>query len=204
MTLLNAFYILSSAFFILLIIAVNIGKKTKKKEDALKEILLEDNSLDIKKINNFDSILPGLMKENYKSFEIKLKALISESIEDLNKKNIFLEKNKLLIEKINNFDSLLPGLLKEKYESFEKQMNIMLSKASMIEKHGLEIFNKLTNQEYFIGMTIEQLTDFKGKPTKIDTEITKTKTKKIYIYGNKSSGDVFVFENETLASFKDR
>jgi hypothetical protein len=43
-----------------------------------------------------------------------------------------------------------------------------------------------------------------GEPDKIEIEELKTKTKKIFIYGNKTSGDVLVFENGKLARFKDR
>ena len=56
----------------------------------------------------------------------------------------------------------------------------------------------MLNHEYWIGMTEEQLIDAKGQPDKIDLEQLKTKTKKIYIYGNKSSGDVFNFVDGVL------
>lgn len=74
----------------------------------------------------------------------------------------------------------------------------------LIDKYGEEIADRLVKHDYFLGMTEEQLLDCKGQPTKIEREEMKTKTKIIYIYGNKSSGDVFVFVNGVLERFKDR
>lgn len=72
-------------------------------------------------------------------------------------------------------------------------------------KYDEEKANKLYNQEFYIGMTKEELIDSKNsQPDKIEIEKLKTKTKEIWIYGNKSSGDIFIFENELLARFKDR
>lgn len=75
-------------------------------------------------------------------------------------------------------------------------------------KYGLVLskteLNMLLGGKYFLNMTEEMLVDAVGKPNKIETEVLKTKTKKTYIYGNKSSGDVLVFENGRLVRFKDR
>jgi hypothetical protein len=77
-------------------------------------------------------------------------------------------------------------------------------KLMLIEKYGEEIGLKLLYNEYWIGMTEEQIIDAKGKPTKVDTEVLKTKTKKTLVYGNKSSGDYFVLENGIVVKFMDR
>jgi hypothetical protein len=74
----------------------------------------------------------------------------------------------------------------------------------LINKYGYDVAEKLVKHEYFIGMTEEQLIDCKGKPNKIDTETLKTKTKATYIYGNKASGDYFVFENGIAIKIVDR
>lgn len=52
-------------------------------------------------------------------------------------------------------------------------------------------------------MTEEQLIDCKGEPTKIELDQLKTKTKRVFIYGNKISGDVFNFVDGVLERFKD-
>lgn len=78
-------------------------------------------------------------------------------------------------------------------------------KNSLIKKYGEEKGMKLFNEQYFLGMTKEELLDSKEyEPDKIETEVLKTKTKETWIYGNKSSGDVFVFENDILTKIKDR
>lgn len=75
----------------------------------------------------------------------------------------------------------------------------------LINRYGDELGAKLFNEQFFIGMTKQQLLDSKGKqPDKIEKEELKTKTKETWIYGNKSSGDVFIFENELLTKYKDR
>jgi hypothetical protein len=71
-------------------------------------------------------------------------------------------------------------------------------------KYGVENAEKLFYHKYFIGMTEEQLIDAKGNPSKIEEEILKTKTKKTYIYGAKSSGDYFVFEDGKAVKIVDR
>jgi uncharacterized surface anchored protein len=75
---------------------------------------------------------------------------------------------------------------------------------TFISKYGAEKGVKLYHKQFFLGMTKEELIDSIGDPNKIETEVMKTKTKEIWIYGNKSSGDVFVFEDGHLARFKDR
>jgi hypothetical protein len=74
----------------------------------------------------------------------------------------------------------------------------------LITKYGQEKGNKIYNKEFFLGMTEEELIDSVGVADKVEEEVMKTKTKITWIYGNKSSGDVFVFENGMLARFKDR
>lgn len=95
-----------------------------------------------------------------------------------------------------------------KKKEAERQEAIRVAKekyrADLIAKYGEAIGIKLYKGEYFLDMTPEQLIDSKGRPTDIQKEVMKTKTKVTYIYGNKSSGDVFIFENDLLVRFKDR
>jgi hypothetical protein len=61
------------------------------------------------------------------------------------------------------------------------------------------------NEELWLGMTEEHMKDMKGEPTKTEKETLRDgsiQTK--HIYGNKISGDVLIFENDKLVSFKDR
>jgi len=65
--------------------------------------------------------------------------------------------------------------------------------------------DKILNGVYFIGMTEEMAIDSQRRqPDKVEFEVLKTKTKKVFVYGNKSSGDVLTFENGILTRFKDR
>ena len=75
---------------------------------------------------------------------------------------------------------------------------------TLFNKYGSEIGPKLYKGEVWLGMTEEELKDAKGEPTKVEVEQLVTKTKKIFIYGNKSSGDIFTFENGTMTKLLDR
>jgi hypothetical protein len=98
-------------------------------------------------------------------------------------------------------------IIDQNYKILKNIENQLLSEKrrfDLIDKYGEIEGQKIYNNEYFIGMTEEQLIDSKGNPTKIETEVFKKSTKKIYIYGNKSSGDVFNFIDGKLERFKDR
>ena len=83
-------------------------------------------------------------------------------------------------------------------EKLEARQNELTS------KYGKDVMVRLMRQESWIGMSKEQLVDSRGEPTKIETEILKTKTKETLIYGNKSSGDYFVVENGLVSKIVDR
>lgn len=97
-------------------------------------------------------------------------------------------------------DERLAKLKAERLEEERKEREKML-----IEKYGEEKAKTFIAGKVYIGMTMEEFMDSVNKePTKIETEVLKTKTKVLLIYGYKSSGDVFVFVNDKLESFKDR
>ena len=79
-----------------------------------------------------------------------------------------------------------------------------IHKTKLVDKYGEEKGSQIFNNQYYIGMTKEELKDGRGEPTKIELERLKTKTKELWIYGNKNSGDVFIFENDLLVKFIDR
>lgn len=77
--------------------------------------------------------------------------------------------------------------------------------AKLTQKYGPDIARKLINENYFIGMTMEQLLDSKERqPDSVETQQLKTKTKEIWVYGSKSSGDWFVFEDGKAVKITDR
>lgn len=61
------------------------------------------------------------------------------------------------------------------------------------------------NEELWLGMNEEHMRDMKGEPDATEKETLRNgKLKTTHIYGNKRSGDVLVFEDGVLVSFKDR
>lgn len=90
-------------------------------------------------------------------------------------------------------------------DAAERAERIEKRRLALIREYGEEIGMKLFNQQFFIGMTKDQVEHSKGyPPDKKEREELKTKTKDTWIYGNKSSGDVFIFENDVLTKYKDR
>jgi hypothetical protein len=122
--------------------------------------------------------------DKYKDFGFKL-----------NKKLEFDPNGESIIDIINSKDSLY-----DFYDIVQK----LKRPVNLLTKYGTDIGNKLIKHEYFLGMSTEQLIDCKGEPTKIEKEELRTKVNEIYIYGNKSSGDVFTFVDNQLQRFKDR
>lgn len=86
----------------------------------------------------------------------------------------------------------------------EEERSLNEWRGSLIAKYGAEDAVRIMNHEYWIGMTEEHLRECKGGPHKIERDVLKTKTKTTWIYGNKTSGDYFVFEDGKLVRFKDR
>jgi hypothetical protein len=94
------------------------------------------------------------------------------------------------------------------YTKVYKTIQNEIKKESLTSKFKDELSEEdlllLIEGKYFIGMTENMLLDSIGQPDRLEEEVLKTKTKKTYIYGNKSSGDILVFENGKLIKFKDR
>lgn len=111
------------------------------------------------------------------------------------------------IGKINN--ELKELLKKEIYEKNyrTREIKYIVDKfMNLKNKYGGDentAFRLITHQ-YWIGMTEEQIIDSRGNPDKIEIEQLKTKTKKIFIYGTKNSGDYFVIENGVVVKIVDR
>lgn len=142
--------------------------------------------------------------------ENRKKAKIIE--EETNKKTTIIEeinqaysKKEILDE---NYSYLKTNFNQFTFAQLNSDFTVAKNKKSHLDylnsKYSEQEVTKILNHEYWIGMTEEQLVDAKGKPSQIDLEQLKTKTKKIYIYGNKSSGDVFNFVDGVLERFKDR
>lgn len=105
-------------------------------------------------------------------------------------KNLDLQYTKLIANKISN-------LIKVE----ERNFKIRKKYSNLLCDFDIE---NIINNKYFLGMSQQMLLDSLGQPTKMEEEILKTKHKVIYIYGNKSSGDIFTFVNNKLTSIKDR
>jgi hypothetical protein len=133
-----------------------------------------------------------LVNDTIKKFEL------IDSLTEL--KNNLSNYNEFREELITLDLALVRSNVASAFSDYEKAKR----KLDLKKKYGVELADKIIGREYFLGMTEEHLVEMRGNPSKIETEVLKTKTKLIYIYGNKSSGDIFNFVNGQLERFKDR
>jgi hypothetical protein len=202
-------YIIAIAIIFVLMLIVGHNENIKKKEKArlLQERILEQQRIEQDRIEK-EKIQEQERIERMKQLEEIEKQKTQEEIEAIRNKIDFAFSLKEISETHRNF--LLNKLNSEWWTQydFDKMIdnckNLLRHENSLISKYGHDVAQKLINQEYWIGMTQQQLIDSKGNPDKIEKEVLKTKTKKIFIYGNKSSGDYFVFENNIVTKFVDR
>jgi hypothetical protein len=68
----------------------------------------------------------------------------------------------------------------------------------LLSKYPKEIAKDLFEQKLWIGMTIEQLVDSRGHPTKKEDEILKTKTTRKYIYTSAKGTETLCFVDGIL------
>jgi hypothetical protein len=87
------------------------------------------------------------------------------------------------------------------YDSLER---ILSKYRPLMVKYDRNMVNKIGMGYYWIGMTEENLIDMKGQPTNLETKIKKDVNIKVYVYGNKQTGDILTFENGILTEFTDR
>ena len=136
----------------------------------------------------------------------------NENVEKAKCDNIIKECEKLKLDGLISDSDLndIKGKINNKGSEWgKKTMDFAVSENkilnSLISMYGEEKGKKIFNNVYFLGMTTDELINAKRyKAEHIEIEVMKTKTKETWIYGNKSSGDVFVFENGILVRFKDR
>lgn len=88
----------------------------------------------------------------------------------------------------------------------EKRRQIELKfKQEMIDLYGEDIGAKIYNRKFFLGMTTTQLIYAKrSEADKKEVTESKGKRKETWIFGNKSSGDIFVFEDGICVKITDR
>lgn len=144
-------------------------------------------------------ISSSLKKRRKRKEELAEKQFIKERMDFAYGKDEILENHYKELQA--KFDSLDSSRLKK---LFELAVNKKKKLNELSERYGTETAIRILNNQYWVGMTEEQLREAKGEPDRIEVEVMKTKTKRIYIYGNKSSGDVFNFVNGSLERFKDR
>lgn len=144
--------------------------------------------------------------------EMELSSRLSKSQSVSEWKSMILDHlNTLLSEKsitqfeyngvLTELEGVNSSAAKDAYSKIIVNANNRIKWREMFEEDSVE---RMINGEYWSGMSEQQLILMRGEPTKIETELLKTKVNKFYIYGTKSTGDVFVFNEGKLERFKDR
>lgn len=177
---------------------ITISSKVKKEQEE-QVVIMEQRNTELQRQENERLILEQKKKNN-------LKTSITEMLEDL-KEYPFVNFN--LTSDGGSYDwnkSKNTATL----EQLERIYVPLFSVTKMLKEYKEKGYDNDTicniyNEELWLGMTEEHMKDMKGEPTKTEKETLRDgsiRTK--HIYGNKTSGDVLVFENDKLVSFKDR
>jgi len=161
-----------------------------------------------------------LIKQNWSNWDAdKITTQIRSAVNNLQmeKRDAILResfskrlKEQLSEDKISDsvYNELITRVQLDSIETLEKdlynEVSKHLRKKDLIKKYGEIDALKIIDGKYWLGMTEQQLIDSIGQPTLIQKEILKTKEKVIYIYGKKTTGDVFTFVNGSLDALKDR
>jgi len=196
--------IVSIGFIVFVFIVFNITSKNKQKHqqkinnDKLYNIINRfARELKITYDDLMDCINNGKCNFNYE--------LTDDSINNL--KLIMVEINSINKYSVDNFINT-KNVLTAIVEDIEKNIsNTKLKERqnTILLKYGEDKGNKILNQQFQLGWTMLDILESKRcEPTTKETEVMATKTKEIWIYGNKSSGDTFTFVNGLLERFKDR
>jgi hypothetical protein len=133
--------------------------------------------------------------QNIDEFKVKVR----NQIESLFQEESITESERNQV--IQHLDGVNLSLMKETYLKVVTNAN---NRIKWREKYDSLDVERMISDEYWHGMSEEQLLAMRGEPTKIESEMLKTKVNKFYIYGTKSAGDVFVFNEGKLERFKDR
>jgi hypothetical protein len=165
-------------------------------------------------------LLLGFKLFNYFTISPKLKRQRTQKlILEQEEKNLLIPKvDSVLIELKNDYpfvdldfkfnwkeNKLTMGL--EKLKIWDATLSKLLVQLRELKLQGYDANTmvKILNNELWIGMSEQHMVDMKGVSTKKEIEVLKNgKVVTKHIYGNKISGDVLVFEDGKLVSFKDR
>ena len=191
-------------FLVIAIIVYVIRANRKANKERNIEILNEIDSFlneNNYSLNNWESIKESYLKGNNLSNTINLRNRIVATFEiekAINDSSVTINnwdelKYKCLINTLD-FISQTGAQINRMIDMYSKYKNVISD----------DLIDEIISRRTFLGMTEIMLRDVKGAPNKIDEQILKTKTKRIYIYGNKLSGDVFTFENGSLTKIVDR
>jgi hypothetical protein len=116
-----------------------------------------------------------------------------------------LSDGSVLDDEANQFYGMIEdsnfGYVQDSYDRLIEKAN---RRVEWRKRYSSEDVENMISGNYWQGMSEEQLIFMRGQPEKIESELLKTKVNKYYIYGSKSSGDVFVFNEGKLERFKDR
>lgn len=139
-------------------------------------------------------------KELEFEFKDTYKVMFEKYLELAKEKNIVTSVNTETIDSLmKNCDSYK---MRFEFEKFQKFIDTIIELRE--KKYDDDTIQKVVNNEVWIGMDETLLVHSRGKATKVETEELKTKMKRTYVYGNKTSGDTFTFNDGILVGYKDR
>lgn len=183
------------------IVVAALGSKKRKKQKEQEE--QEKNSLLSNEFEKFKNYLNDFEGTKNKLLQMSLKG-VKENMAQFDIKKKLIEEFDSIDEEIASRDKIREQLLGLKNNEIKAALSNVKRQLELIQKYGQEDGLRIFKKEVWIGMSEDQLLDSRGMPTKVEIEELKTKAKRVLIYGNKNSGDIFTFVNGELERFKDR
>ena len=185
-----------SAFAIMTFSIFFIGRAIAKRGNSrFTKQHLEDHASWLQQMEELQQKARSSKEQNVNDFKINIR----NQLETLVKEDQITESERNQV--IQHLDGVNLNLIKETYAKVVAIANNRIKWREMYDREEVE---RMIAGDYWHGMSEEQLLLMRGEPTKMESEMLKTKVNKFYIYGTKSAGDVFVFNDGKLERFKDR
>ncbi|MEN9334110.1 MAG: hypothetical protein RLY35_1290 [Bacteroidota bacterium] len=185
-----------SIFTILSVSTFIIGRVVSKRRNLLQIKQNEEENFQwFSKVEQLKQNARISKDQNIDEFKVKVR----NQIESLFQEESITESERNQV--IQHLDGVNLSLMKETYLKVVTNANNRIKWLELYDSLDVE---RMISGQYWHGMSEDQLLAMRGEPTKIESEMLKTKVNKFYIYGTKSAGDVFVFNEGKLERFKDR
>jgi hypothetical protein len=141
-------------------------------------------------------------RQKQKKIRLQIIPLIDELLVEIKALPLKLDIEMNIDWETEKYDGTISSL----FNIYNTLTNLKLTVTFLLVKyeHNTDLVNKILKKEVWIDMTTDILEDMYGKPTSIEKSFTFTKANEnvlTYVYGNKQTGNRFIFVNNLLTNY---